>query len=584
MTARFDSKRGIRYLGWLLPLFLAVGCSPSEPTSAADPSPDLAATDGFQEASVERETDAPEVWFTDVTAESGLDFHHFNAATPAKLLPETMGSGVAFFDCDADGYPDLFFANGAPLTDERTRGELPTQRLYKNIGGRHFENVTAGSGLDETYFGMGVAVGDIDNDGLLDLAVTATDYTRLYKNLGGCRFREITREVGLDCPGYGSSLAFLDYDRDGYLDLFISRYVEWTAETDIPCRPDGTNRTYCTPEVYPPIPNCLFRNLAGRRFQDVSEVSGIASVAGKGLGVVVLDFNDDGWPDIAVANDTVGNFLFENQGDGTFSEVGVDSGLAYSESGAARGGMGIDAADLDGDGGTDVVIGNFSQEMAAVYRWEKAGYFIDDAAQVGIGIPTLMTLAFGTLIEDFNNDGWADVLLANGHIEPNIAATRRSQRYRQPPQLFSNVGQGRFELIERFLGDPEERLLVSRGLASADFNRDGSLDFVISQNGGPAYLFRNERRGKHWLRLQLEGVVSNRAGYGSRVEAIFGGRRVVRFLNSGRSYLSACEPIVHLGLADAKQVDRLEVRWPSGRVTVLHDVGADQTLRIVETH
>ncbi|GAB4235650.1 MAG: CRTAC1 family protein [Acidobacteriota bacterium] len=572
---------GIRHLPWLGTLLLVAACSSPEPASSADA---RGAGADQPRLEVSREDPArPGPAFTDVTDEVGLTFSHYNAATPAKLLPETMGSGVAFFDYDRDGYPDLFFTNGAPLTGAAGKPqEMPTQKLFRNLQGRRFEDVSSGSGLDETYFGMGVAVGDIDNDGYPDLAVSATDYVRVYRNLEGQGFVNVTRELGVDCPGYGSSLAFLDYDRDGYLDLFVGRYVEWTPETDIPCKPDGVHRTYCTPEVYPAIPNCLLRNVGGKRFRDVSIESGIAAHPGKALGVVVLDFNDDGWPDVAVANDTVGNFLFQNQGDGTFVEIGVDSGLAYSESGAARGGMGIDAGDLDGDGGTDVVIGNFSQEMAAVYRWEPAGYFIDDAAQVGIGIPTLMTLAFGTLIEDIDNDGWADILLANGHIEPNISATRRSQSYRQPPQFFRNLGGGRFELMSEFPSQSEDKLLVARGMASGDYDRDGDLDLVISQNGGAACLLRNETRAHHWLRLELEGVASNRMAYGSRVKAWVGDRVQVRFLNSGRSYLSACEPIVFFGLGQARQADRLEIRWPSGKVTVLDAVAADQSLRIRE--
>ncbi len=368
--------------------------------------------------------------FVDMTAESGVRFVHYNAASKEKWLPETMGSGVAVFDFDNDGLPDLFFLNGSTLDG---RGEHHTGRLYRNTGAGRFVDVTAGSGLDESYFGMGAAVGDIDNDGWDDVAVTTTDGARVYRNIHGRRFENVTRQMGLKCPGFGSSLAFLDYDRDGFVDLFVGRYVEWTPKTDIPCSPDRVHRTYCTPEVYPGIRNCLFRNVGGTRFIDESKASGVDRFLGKTLGVAVLDLDRDGWPDIAVANDTVANYLLINRHDGTFSEAGIETGLAYSESGAARGGMGIDTGDLDGDGAVDVVIGNFSQEMAAFFRSVEPGYFIDDAAPAGIGLPTLMTLAFGTLVEDFDNDGWLDVLLANGHIEPEISETRRSQSYRQPP-------------------------------------------------------------------------------------------------------------------------------------------------------
>jgi enediyne biosynthesis protein E4 len=518
---------------------------------------------------VDRRTD-PADWaspsfehaFHDVTREAGIDFVHYNAATERRLLPETMGSGVAFFDFDGDNYPDLFFVNGAPLGPSDDR---PTSRLYRNLRNGRFADVTDGSGLDETYFGMGAAVGDFENDGRLDLAVTTTDGVRLYRNLGDGRFENVTRRMGMDCSGWGASLAFLDYDRDGYLDLFISRYIEWTVETDIPCSPDGVNPTYCTPEVYPGIGNCLHRNVDGVRFEDVSEEAGISEALGKALGVVVLDYNDNGWPDVAVANDTVGNFLFVNQGDGTFRELGVDSGMAYSESGAARGGMGIDAGDIDRDGAVDIVIGNFSQEMVAFFRSIESGYFIDDAAQVGIGLPTLMTLAFGTLVEDFDNDGWLDILVVNGHIEPEISVTRRTQAYRQPPQFFHNLGEGRFAALEGPVIAPFEKLLVGRGFASGDYNRNGALDFVVTQNGAEACLLRNDSTGdNNWIQVKLEGTVSNSIGYGTRLRVIIGDTVMTRYLVSGRSYMSACEPIFTVGLGSHPSVDRLELRWPSG--------------------
>jgi enediyne biosynthesis protein E4 len=518
---------------------------------------------------IDRRRDPPELAdpefkhaFVDVTREAGIDFVHYNAATERRLLPETMGSGVAFFDFDGDNYPDLFFINGAPLGPSRDR---PTSRLYRNLRNGRFADVTEGSGLDETYFGMGVAVGDFENDGRLDLAVTTTDGVRLYRNLGDGRFENVTRRMGMGCPGWGASLAFLDYDRDGYLDLFISRYIEWTVETDIPCSPDGVNPTYCTPEVYPGIGNCLYRSVDGVRFEDVSDEAGISQWLGKALGVVVLDYNDNGWPDVAVANDTVGNFLFVNQGDGTFKEFGVDSGMAYSESGAARGGMGIDAGDIDRDGAVDIVIGNFSQEMVAFFRSVESGYFIDDAAQVGIGLPTLMTLAFGTLVEDFDNDGWLDILVVNGHIEPEISVTRRAQAYRQAPQFFWNLGEGRFASLEGPVIGPVEKLLVGRGFASGDFNRNGALDFVVSQNGAEACLLRNESTGdNNWIQVKLEGTVSNSIGYGTRLRAIVGDTVITRHLVSGRSYMSASEPIFTVGLGGFTSVDRLELRWPSG--------------------
>jgi enediyne biosynthesis protein E4 len=552
-------------IGCIAAALLLAGCSSTCP----NPPPNVA---------VQEQERLP--MFTDITEQSGVDFVHFNAATPEKLLPETMGSGVAFFDFDGDGFVDIYLVNGAPLYGPNH--DRPTGRLYHNRGDGTFEDVTEGSGLEDSFFGMGVAIGDFDNDGNIDLAITATDYARIYRNLGGGKFAEVTREMRLRAPGFGASIAFLDYDRDGYLDLFVSRYVEWTRETDIPCRPDGVHQIYCTPEMYPAITNMLFKNVEGRYFRDVSKESGISRYPGKALGVVVLDYNNNGWPDIAVANDTVRNFLFENQGDGTFREIGEVSGIAYSESGAARGGMGIDAGDIDRDGLVDIVIGNFSQEMVAVFRGMEAGYFIDDAAQVGIGIPTLMTLAFGTLVEDFRNCGWLDLLLANGHIEPEISRLKRFQEFRQPPQLFLNRGDGYFDPADSE-GDPLlSGSFVARGLAVGDIDRDGDLDLILTQNGDQAFLFRNNSSGNSWLQIQLVGTRSNRLGFGARVEVTTEKETLARFLNSGRSYMSACEPILNFGLADATRIDKVEIFWPSGIHQVVRGVGLNQRIVIEE--
>jgi len=518
--------------------------------------------------------------FTPLRDEVGISFEHYNAATEGRWLPETMGSGVAFFDYDNDEYPDLYFVNGAPIGQGET--QAPTGRLYHNLRDGGFEDVTTGSGLDESFFGMGVAVGDLENDGLLDLAVTGVDRVRIYRNLGEGQFRNVTDEVGIDCRGFGASLAFLDYDRDGFLDLFITRYVVWSPEGDIPCSPDGVHRTYCTPEVYPAITNCLFRNTGGKRFENVSRKAGLDELPGKALGLVTVDSNDDGWPDLVVANDTVGNFLLVNQGDGTFLDVGIESGIAYSESGAARGGMGIDSGDIDGDGLVDIVIGNLSQEMSAYFRGIESGYFMDDAAQVGIGLPTLMTLAFGTLVEDLDNDGWLDILLVNGHIEPEISVTRQSQSYRQAPQFFRNLGQGKFKTLEPDFTGLADWLLVARGFSSGDYDQDGDLDFVVTQNGGPAYLLRNNQTGNNWLRLSLVGSTSNRVGYGAKVQVFTDGSVVTRYLASGRSYMSASEPRITVGLGQQTTVQRVEVTWPSGTIQAVDSPPINSLIEVIE--
>ncbi|MGH9341480.1 MAG: CRTAC1 family protein [Acidobacteriota bacterium] len=523
---------------------------------------------------------ASQFLFTDITGQAGLDFVHYNDSSARRYLPETMGAGAAFFDFDGDNLPDIYLVNGTALRGGSRSS--PTGALYKNLGNGRFKNVTRGSGLEDSFYGMGAAVGDIDNDGRIDLFVTAVGGDRLYRNLGGGRFEDVTARMGLVDKGFGSSAAFLDYDRDGYLDLFAGRYVEWSLESDVQCSPNGVHQTYCTPEVYKGASNRLYRNLGGKRFEDVTRASGIRQPQGKTLGVAVFDHNRDGWPDLAIANDTVRNFLFVNNGDGTFSESAIESGIAYSESGATRGGMGIDAGDIDADGLTDVVIGNFSQEMSALYRGLERGFYVDDAAQLGLGLPTLMTLAFGTLVDDFDGDGSLDVLIINGHIEPEIARTQQSQSYAQLPQFFRNLGKGRLELLQDKPSSPLQRPLVGRGLASADIDGDGDLDFLITQNGRAPVLLRNDHPRRSWIRVRPVGRRSNRSGYGVWVKVIAGAETWSRSLVSGRSYLSACEPVLTIGLGGVQRVDRLEIQWPSGAVQTIHSPSLNRLITVEE--
>jgi hypothetical protein len=430
---------------------------------------------------------------------------------------------------------------------------------------------------------MGVAVGDLENDGFLDLAVSSVDQVRIFRNLGNGRFRNVTEELGLNCPGFSTSLAFLDFDRDSFLDLFVLRYVEWSPKRDIRCSPNGVNRTYCTPEVYPKITNCLFRNINGKKFEDISSSAGLKRFPGKALGLVTLDYNDDGWLDVAVANNTEGNFLLINQSGKTFTDLGAESGMAFSESGVARGGMGIDAGDIDEDGQVEIVIGNFSQEMNAYFHGREGGSFMDDAAQVGIGLPTLMTLSFGVLVEDFDNDGWLDVLFVNGHIEPEIVFTQQTQSYRQPPQFFRNLGNGGFEALDANSIGLDDFLLVARGFACADFDLDGDLDFVVTQNGGPAYFLKNNQVQNNWLQISLVGTKSNRIGYGTRVKIFTPQGVLTRDLTSGRSYLSASEPVISAGLGKNSIVERIELSWPSGIRQVIENPEINTRLRIIES-
>ena len=518
--------------------------------------------------------------FTDVTMESGVVFVHSNAATERRFLPETMGAGVAVFDYDRDGWPDLYFVNGAPV-EERAASAGATGALYRNLGGGRFADVTAEAGLAVGFLGMGAAVGDLDNDGDLDLFVTGVGGDRLFVNRGDRTFEEASARFGLIDRGFGSSAAFIDVDRDGWLDLFVGRYVTWSPASDLRCSADGQHPTYCTPEVYPGASNLLYRNRGGTAFEDMTREAGVFLPEGKTLGVVPLDHDGDGWPDLAIANDTARNFLLLNALDGTFREAGVEEGIAYSPSGSTRGGMGIDAGDVDGDGRSEVVIGNFAQEMSAVYRARGRGPFRDEGAQLGVGVPSLMTLAFGTHLFDYDGDGWLDLLLVNGHIEPTIASFQPHQAHAQPAVLFRNTAtEEGFEAVLD-AGDLS-RPLVARGLAIGDLDRDGDLDVVVTQNGGPARVLRNDSPPRSWLRVTLEGRRSNRAGLGAVVSAWAGGRRITRSLVSARSYLSASEPVLTLGLGDAATVDRLEIAWPSGTTQVLEDVAVGQELEVVE--
>ena len=522
--------------------------------------------------------------FTDVTDAAGIRFVHDNGASERRYLPETMGSGVAFFDYDGDGRPDLYFVDSMPVGAHPGAG-APAGALYRNRGDGTFEDVTREAGLAEPLLGMGVAAGDVDNDGWTDLFVSGVGGDRLYRNRGDGTFEEVGAAWGLSDRGFGSSAAFVDFDRDGRLDLFAGRYVEWSPETDVRCSPDGEHRIYCTPEVYPPVASRLYRNLGGRRFEDVTESSGLAAHPGKALGVVPLDHDGDGWPDLAVANDTAADFLFLNRRDGRFEEIGLATGMAVSESGAPRGGMGIDAGDLTGDGREELVIGNFSQEMAGLYRASERGVYADVAAQAGVGLPTLLTLAFGTLAFDHDGDGALDVAFANGHIEPEIARFHRLQSYAQPLQLFHNRDRGeRFEVVTRpeAAGPGWSGPWVARGLAAADYDGDGDLDLAVTQNGGAARLLRNDSPPGRWLRVALAGTASNSSGYGALVTAVTGERRIARRLVSGRSYLSASEPVVTLGLGDADRIDRVEVLWPSGVLQVVDDPALGRLLRLEE--
>ncbi len=519
--------------------------------------------------------------FVDVTAASGIDFRHETGAFGRKWLPETMGSGVVVLDYNGDGRQDLLFLNGTAFPGQQ--GRRATQRLYRNDGGLRFTDVSREAGVALAAYCLGGAAADLDNDGDADLYLSCLGTDRLLRNEGG-RFSDVSAAAGLTAEyEFGASAALFDADRDGLLDIFATRYVTWTPETDIRCTLDGKTKSYCTPESYPGASPRYYRNLGGLRFEDRSRAAGVHQPSAKSLGVAVIDLEGDGWPDLAVANDTQPNLLYRNRGDGSFEEIGVASGMAFSETGVARGGMGIDAADYDRSGRPSLVIGNFANEMTALYRNEGNYLFVDIAPLARIGRETLLSLTFAAFFFDYDLDGWLDLLMANGHLDAEIENVQPNVRYAQPSQLFRNLGGRRFEDVTATAGGDLAKPRVARGAAFADFDGDGDPDVVLTTNGGPAALLENRGDGHgHWLRVELEGRSSNRDGVGAVVEVSAGGSRQSWLVRTGSSYLSQSQLAPIFGLGSAATVDEVVVRWPSGVIQRRTGVAADRPLKLVE--
>ena len=525
---------------------------------------------------------SPGVRLVDVTAPAGLQFRHNSGAYGGKLLPETLGAGCAFLDYDADGWQDILLVNGMDWPGHKR--QRSTLRLYRNNRNGTFSDVTRSAGLDIEMYGMGVAVGDWNNDGFPDLLITCVGQNRLFRNTGKGSFVDVTRASGLDGrAAFSTSALWFDFDRDGLLDLFVCNYVRWSADHDVFCSTDGKQKSYCTPEAYRGDTCWLFRNRGDGTFEDVTARSGVFDTSSKSLGVAMLDMDGDGWLDLFVANDTQPNKLYRNMRNGTFKEVGVEAGIAFSVEGKARAGMGTDAAYFNNSTTPSLAVTNFDNEMIGLYRTAGSGTFEDIAMPTGLGAASRNTLGFGCLFADCNLDGTLDLLVANGHIDETVRNIRGHVGYAQPPHLFVNGSKDTFVDAAAGAGDAFATPRVGRGLAVGDFDRDGDLDILMTTNAGPAVLFRNDlAAANRSLRFKLVGTTSNRDAIGAVVRIFHDGTYQTRMVKSGSSYLSQSELPVTFGVGGRDRVERVVIAWPSGKLQEFTDVTAGRAYQCTE--
>lgn len=525
------------------------------------------------------------ITYVDVAHSAGITFQHDNAATSEKYLIETMGSGCGWIDYNQDGLLDLFLVNGAATRLYKPQHALRSA-LFRNNGDGTFTDVTTQAGVGaEGLFGMGVAVGDYDNDGFPDLYLLGYGRCILYRNNGDGTFTDVTSHAGVDNLGkWGSSAAWFDYDNDGQLDLVIANYVDWSPDNNVWCGEHKPGyRGYCHPDVYHGQTPTLYHNNGDGTFSDVSKASGIGLKPGNGLGVVTFDYDNDGWQDIFFANDSMANFLFHNNRDGTFREVSYMAGVAVSSDGRPEAGMGADAADTTGSGWLDLMVTHLDFEQARFYRNLKDGSFEDATFQAKLGFATFHLSGFGVRLMDYDNDGARDIFMANGHILDNIEIIHADVRYAEPKLMYRNTGGGKFENVTGKLGADFQLPRVSRGAAIADFDNDGDLDILVNNNGQPPQLLRNDGgNGNHWLEILLVGTKSNRDGVGARVKVVAANLTLFDQRKGGMSYQSAQDPRLHFGLGKQRMIDSVEIHWPSGMLTKIGSMQSDQIITVKE--